>query len=300
VESFNQRQGFLISSIVHLFVMMLILNLRTSQPLETKGEPPPPIERRQAVFLPPEAVLKELVRPKAAPKPSPAPPKANDRISVGRMTGPRDRPILLHPDRDLSAVPKGQAKATAPSGSPPVAKGDGTTDTSAKTDESAGVKLPPGLGRDRAGEEGKGGDQRTERPSIASSLRRLDRDLASQGPAGLATGASHQIGAFRFDPQGADYTKWIQHLTAEVYRNWIFPQPAILGVGGRVEIRFTVQRDGSIIELTILRSSGVPALDRASANALLGGNLLKLPPDYPSPSVTFFVTFYYGDRPQGS
>src|SRR5207249_12065337 len=49
----------------------------------------------------------------------------------------------------------------------------------------------------------------------------------------------------------------------EVYRNWIVPQAALLGFRGHVDLEFTVERDGTLTDLKMLKSSGTPALDRA-------------------------------------
>jgi periplasmic protein TonB len=108
------------------------------------------------------------------------------------------------------------------------------------------------------------------------------------------------MGPLFFDPLGADFTSWINRFKNEVYRNWIVPQVAMIGWRGEVEFDFTVGRDGSMTNLTMLRSSGTPSLDRAARNALMGAILMELPADYGPPSVTMRVTFYYGTPPQGS
>jgi hypothetical protein len=42
-----------------------------------------------------------------------------------------------------------------------------------------------------------------------------------------------------FDPKGADFTAWVMHMRYEVYRNWIMPKTALLGVRGHVDIELT-------------------------------------------------------------
>ena len=54
-----------------------------------------------------------------------------------------------------------------------------------------------------------------------------------------------QISGLFFDPAGADFTEWINRFKNEVYRNWILPQPALMGFKGHVAFEFTVERDGS-------------------------------------------------------
>jgi TonB family protein len=109
------------------------------------------------------------------------------------------------------------------------------------------------------------------------------------------------MGPLFFDPAGADFTAWINHFKNEVYRNWIVPQSVLFGaVRGHVDFEFTVERDGTLAEVRLLKSSGTAALDRAAANALSGARLLALPSDYRPARVTMQISFFYGPVPQGS
>jgi len=102
------------------------------------------------------------------------------------------------------------------------------------------------------------------------------------------------MGALFFDPEGADFTLWNNHFKNEVYRNWIVPQPALLGVGGNVDLAFVVARDGTLLSVALERSSGTAALDRAAENALRGSRLLPLPADYGPNEIAMRVRFSYG------
>jgi TonB family protein len=73
-----------------------------------------------------------------------------------------------------------------------------------------------------------------------------------------------------------------------------------MGFRGHVDLAFTVERDGRLTNLKMLKSSGTSALDRAAENALLGSRLLALPSDFGPPRVTMQVTFFYNEGPQGS
>jgi TonB family protein len=102
------------------------------------------------------------------------------------------------------------------------------------------------------------------------------------------------MGPLFFDPEGADFTLWINHFKNEVYRNWIVPQSALLGFKGEVDLVFVVARDGTLADLELSRSSGTAALDRSARNALLGSRLLPLPADYGPREITMQVRFIYG------
>jgi TonB family protein len=126
--------------------------------------------------------------------------------------------------------------------------------------------------------------------------RRLERDAQL----GLPTGTGQNLGGLYFDPQGADFTLWINTFKNEVYRNWLMPQTAQFGFRGHVDFEFTVERDGSMTALRMLKSSGTASLDRAAQNALTGSRWLPLPDDYGPPRVRMQVTFFYNEAPQGS
>jgi TonB family protein len=312
VDRFNQRQGFLLSATVHLILMTLLTSREMSPPREKPAPAAEPDKPRVArVLLPPPEVLRQVLRPPAqrpearpAPAPTP-PPEGKDRISIGPPSSERAKgPLVLRREDDLTQAPKGTPNA-APVPPPPATAearpSPGSDSDQRTTPGSQGLRMPPGLGSIPRGEEAsrpRAGE--TKSPSIASSLRNLDRRLQDAGPAGLPSGTGQQMGPLFFDPLGADFTVWINHFKNEVYRNWIVPQPALMGFRGHVDIEFTVERDGSLTNLRMLKSAGTAALDRAAMNALLGSRLLPLPTDYGPPRVTMNVTFYYNEGPRES
>lgn len=107
------------------------------------------------------------------------------------------------------------------------------------------------------------------------------------------------MGPLFFDPEGADFTVWINHFKNEVYRNWLIPQAVLLGIRGHVDLEFTVERDGRVTGLKLVKSIGNPALDKAAANAIIAGRFMALPSDFAPPRVTMQVSFFYGEGPQG-
>lgn len=313
MERFNQRQGFLISATVHLILMMLLTSRDVMKPSRPKVDvPEPPKTRVARVMLPPPEVLRQLLpppRPKppqAVPAPkAPPPANAKDRISVGPPSTERAKgPLELRREDDLTAVPKGAPKAApTPAPMPPAVateenKAKGAPGDPKERQAAEGLRLPPGLGTlphgDDSARKGK------PEPSIASSLKNLERRIQESGPLGLPSGTGQQVGPLFFDPLGADFTVWLNHFKNEVYRNWIVPQSVMMGFRGHVDIEFTVERNGGLTNLRMLKSSGTPALDRAAVNALVGSRLLALPADYAPPRVTMQVTFYYNEGPSQS
>jgi protein TonB len=315
VQRFNQRQGFLVSAVIHLTLLMMVLSLepRPRKPGELDASE---LERRQVVFMPPAALLRQLAppaAPRARPVPVPTPPppspeaRKKDRISVGPPSDIRQKgPMILRRDQDLTKVPKGQPQlpppappaAPAPTPAPAVAKkGDSPTETAGRP----GLRLPPGLVGPTPfprGDEGSraGGIESAVDKAVGNLVRQREREAQL----GIPTGTGQYMGPLYFDPQGADFTVWINHFKNEVYRNWILPQTALLGFRGHVDIQFTVARDGTMSDVMLLKSSGTVSLDRAAMNALASSRPLPLPDDYGPPRLTIEVSFFYNEAPQGS
>jgi TonB family protein len=317
VQRFDQRQGFLVSALVHLVVLMTLASHPKlgNTPVEDTARLPTTGPR---IFLPPKAELRRLFpkpappavrRPAAAPTPLPARPAehAKDRISVGAPTDAQTKkPLVLRRDESLLGAAKGHPNAVPTA--PPPAAGSSTPRPAQQADAghapeqtaASGFHLPTGLGDLPRAREGAGQATEPRAPSIASSLVNLDRRLQESGPQGIPTGTTQRIGGLRFDPQGADFTAWLDHFRIEVYNNWMLPKAFELGYHGDVEFEFVVERDGSMSSVQMVKSSGTTALDRAARNALLGSRFLALPSDYGPPRVTMGVIFSYSIGPSGS
>jgi TonB family protein len=298
--------------------MLMILISREPKPRKIEDIDPSQLERKSLVFLPPPAVLRQALPPALRPSPPPSrpapqtpatpppPPDAakKDRISVGPPSDLHAKgPMILRKEDDLTKVPKGQPSppsitppTTQAPAAPMVADGGGATPVPGRE----GLKLPPGIGSMPRGDEGTKGRPGPLGPSIDRAERDLLQRLARDQQLGIPSGTGQNLGGLYFDPQGADFTLWINRFKNEVYRNWIVPQPALMGFRGHVEFEFTVDRDGTMSSLHMLRSSGTPAMDRAAQNALVGSRFLPLPSDYGPPRITMRVTFYYNEGPAES
>jgi len=98
-----------------------------------------------------------------------------------------------------------------------------------------------------------------------------------------------------FDSHGADFTVWINHFRNEVHRTWTVPQET---PKGGVDFEFTVERDGSMSALRVLRSSGTLFLVTTAQDALTGSHWMPLPDDYKPHRVTMQASFCYWGVPQ--
>jgi TonB family protein len=258
-----------VSAIAHIAVLLLILHIgreRLMAPRPVTDASP----LRQKVFLPPLRTLRSLVR---LPPPAHALPKEKekDRISIGPPIPVKQRePLVLHRDDDLTRVARGR------------------TDAGVK---SAALQAAPAPERVRPSIPGVGASP------ILASLRQFESrplsEPSSEGPLGLPSGTGQQMGPLFFDPEGADFTAWLNHFKNEVYRNWIVPQAASMGMRGQVKIAFTVERNGTVSAIDLLAPSGTAGFDHAAQNALAGSRLWPLPDDFHPPRVTMQIIFIY-------
>lgn len=296
----GQRRSFLISAMAHLIVLTALTarpaldrHAGSTGAMVLRDEP------GKRVFLPRLAELRRLLAPaaRATPPPSSSP---KSRISVGAPSPERSKgPMVLRRDDDLLAVPKGTPRAASPPSrpSPDVtpAQSPARAAEARETPRTIGLSLPPDVGRLPLADRGSPAGAPDPTTSIASSARAyVERGFGDGALRGLPSGAGKQMGPLFFDPAGADFTVWVNHFKNEVYRNWILPQAALLGFKGEVDLAFVVARDGTLVDLTLVRSSGTAALDRAARNALQGSRLLPLPSDYGPSEITMQVRFVYG------
>jgi len=308
LERQPSRQGFLVSALVHVLFLIALSTTRVKAPVNPNKADEPPRERAR-VFMPTQEELRRLA-PRRPTPPRPTPPPALDRMSVGAPSEVRQKgPLILRRDDDLTQTRKGRPDGTPPSAQPAPPSPSSATPQVASAPEQPvnrerpgnGLELPLGRGPQANAPGAAPQSRTTTTPSIASALRSLDQRLATSAvDLGTTTGSGRQMGPLFFDPQGADFTRWINQFKTEVYRNWILPQPALLGLKGHVEIELTVTRDGSLSQVQVVKPSGIPSFDRAAENALVGSRFLPLPDDFRPNQVTMRVTFFYNEVPQGA
>jgi periplasmic protein TonB len=280
--------GMAVSAVLHALILATVVQIAIVHAPEAPRPALSRTPRADAVFLPPPAAVRKMLGLRPLPAPTPAPPKEKDRISIGAPAPMRSPEVLhLNRDDDLTKSAKGLPTASqAPRPPMPEPAPAAVLARSAGATLAEGGRLAPTPVT--AGRPGP----------ILASLRRLEASgIGDPGPLGVVSGTGGQMGPLFFDPQGADFTEWIQRFKNEVYRNWILPPSAALGGSGEVDFEFVVDRSGRITDVRLLESSGTPSYDRAARNALLASLLLPLPKDFAPTTVAMRVGFVYGMRP---
>jgi protein TonB len=116
---------------------------------------------------------------------------------------------------------------------------------------------------------------------------------------GDATGGERgtaEQGPLSFETSWYDWGNYAQSMVSRIRVNWYGNMPQLIrsGIGGVVTIRFTIQRDGRITDVTILKTSGHPPYDFAARKAIeLSSPLNPLPKDFPNPNERVTAMFYY-------
>jgi TonB family protein len=98
------------------------------------------------------------------------------------------------------------------------------------------------------------------------------------------------------DPQGVDFKPYLQRILAAVRRNWmaVIPESARLGRQGKVLVRFTITRDGSLQKFEIAMQSGTDALDKAAVAGISASQPFPpLPPEFKAGWIRLQLTFRY-------
>jgi TonB family protein len=236
-----------------------------------------------------------------ARQPVPTPPGATlspDPHSVGnsqeRRAGSLSPPQAARPAPPQASRPTGENRPLSRSGEggkPDVE--DSAPEMNPITDEG-----PEETSRGEA-TGGRGGDRGAEdrREAFQKALRQLESgtyDFSGfDNPAYLQ---GNNYGTLSFDTKGFDWGDYARQLYLIIKKNWYdrIPIAAYYGQKGKVFIRFVIEKDGSITDLAVIRSSEISPFDRAAENAIRASNPLPpLPSHFPKTSEGVTFGFYY-------
>ena len=291
------REGVLISIIVHLLLFIAVLTLPDLLPEAARVVPAAVANR-----VPQQSPRFVFVQPRVdVSKPQPRPNvdlSDQDRVksTIQRPPDPRNAlPFARGNSRereeaDIAPPNRGNAPETSVAQGTPEANAEGQV--AANDPSRSMLRLPdspaakPAL---RLGETGGRG-------VLGSALRNLQRYVQEQS-FDNEHGSGDAEGLIQFDSKGVDFGPWLRRFVAQVKRNWFVPQAAMI-MKGHVVITFNIHRNGAITDIDVKKPSNVESFNHAAVNALLGSNPTQpLPPEYPSDTAFFTVTFLYNEDP---
>jgi TonB family protein len=266
--------------------------------------PPPPVQQPQ-VQQPPQVATPP---PPPPPPPPPTPP-------------PPDR--VIRPDDIL-------AEGARPDGSPRVSRGN--TQEQARAGNQAQKEGPSSEAQEaKEAQRGQSGREAQQLASNApnkvlpnlnrdalqvpsSSLRSdagkiVEANLASAARTGGRTGLARadNNGSYSTtepqilspNPKGIDFGPYLNRLLDTLRSNWysVMPEIARLGKQGRVDIVFTVGKNGNVKDLQVVANSGTDALDRGAVSAIqLSNPFQHLPSEYET-DLKLRIAFLYNMNP---
>jgi TonB family protein len=123
----------------------------------------------------------------------------------------------------------------------------------------------------------------------------VDLSGAGGGEKGFA-----ESGPLSFETQWYDWGPYAASMVSRIRVNWYANMPPLIrtGMKGVVTIRFTIHRDGSITDVTILNGSTIPPYDFAAKHAIeLSSPLNPLPKDFPNDTEHVTCMFFYNEEP---
>jgi TonB family protein len=306
-RAISWREGILISIIAHMAMIILLLLAPKLFPFDEQAARARAAaleqqlarekEKTRFVFVQPRVDLKALKPParadasdadrlarslEQAKKPDNPLPfsrgNTRERVEETRPETARGRGPAPDPSPDQQALAQPQDQPPAD-----------TTDAPKLPPSSTALPLPSARAPQISARAGGG--------SLGEALRNLDRYVQSdQFENSQGSGAFGP--AIQFDTKGVEFGPWIRRFVQQVKRNWLIPM-AVMSMSGHVVITFNVHKNGALTDLTIAGPCPVEAFNHAAYGALVASNpTAPLPPEYPSDTAFFTVTFFYNEDPR--
>ena len=291
------REGVLISIIVHLLLLIAVLLVPDLLPQSVRPTPvaavnQEPRETPRFVFMQPRLDIS-----KPQPRPDVDASDQDRRLStIAPPPNPQNElPFARGNSREREEneiAPPNRGNAPEASVAQGTQNADAQGQVAANDPSRSMMRLPdtpnaaPGL---RLGDTGSKG-------ALGNALRNLQRYVQNQS-FDNSTGSGDSQGLIQFDSKGVDFGPWLRRFVAQVKRNWFVPQAAMI-MKGHVVITFNIHRNGALTDIEVKQPSSVESFNLAAVNALMSSNPTQpLPPEYPSDSAFFTVTFLYNEDP---
>lgn len=127
----------------------------------------------------------------------------------------------------------------------------------------------------------------TTGPKVTPGQAKADTGVQSDA-IGLSTGGGGGTGG-QMDLGNFCCPAYIAQMLQIIQRNWQQRQ----GAGGATVMRFVIDRQGNLSDISVARSSGNFMLDQAANRALLVTTLAPLPREYPNATLTVNLQFNF-------
>ena len=205
-------------------------------------------------------------------------PETIMQISLGGPVGPNDGGLATLGGRTIQQVQPVEAKRPIEPVRPPSAKAPEMIEPT----KAPPKKTPPNK------VEAK--DPRSTRPTKGAEIQK-GSSIAETGAKGMGFGLSSGGGGGGGHLEISNFCcpEYLTAMLAMIKSNWNNQQNA----AGSTHLRFVVQRDGRIADISIEKSSGVETLDFYARRALMLTKLPPLPAAYPESALAVHLYFDY-------
>lgn len=278
------RTVFLGSILLHLLILALLYAgsgyIRRQQELvalEAQNKRPEPM----FLYLPPDLEKKLQQKPKT--------PMLSDKDRLARGKAPVVVPRAPEVpyskgNTPLPEIAGGQPKVAAPPSPPAQPEQQAKADQGNQQAKSAPKQSDEALKLEDVPKPPSSPGQlamATPEEAIQQSLQAAARSSRAQG---RVPGPGDSMGQFNnpnsnfslegpqilSDTQGVDFGPYLARIVGVVRQNWyhLMPESARLGQKGRVALQFAIQKDGRVLEVDPVVSSGSNALDGAAKAAI--------------------------------
>jgi periplasmic protein TonB len=273
------KKFFAISILVHLIILIAVYLM------------PAPVEKKpkefQARLVTPEEMPKPLILPRQRVRPLPVPPPVMKRIMPSVPVPPRARrtPSIPPPPPSVRQKPSPPATPAVPG----EGRGTGKVPTE-RPSPGAGGKAETGIGTGssklKGPRESFGRNELFDPGIIAEEARK------GSGSPGKEGEKEHPV---TFDTKEYRFAGYMTKLREKIESIWIYPpEAAQRGIYGDLKIQFTINKDGTLGEVRLIRTSGYKMLDDAAIRALKDGQpYWPLPDDWHMKSYTILGHFVY-------
>ena len=206
-------------------------------------------------------------------------------ISLSGSGGPENGGMTALGGRPVQAVTPPEEAPKREAVRAPAAK---TPDMTVPLPNAKTVKTTPGPTVKQAPDEARGRTPtKGAQPAFGSAI--ADTGVRGQG-FGLSTGGGPGSGSSLEITGDFCCPEYLATMIARIRSAWNQEQ----GARGTSLIRFTIKRDGSIVDATIFQASGTTTLDTAALRAVLATRTLPpLPDAFPNPTLTMRLSFIY-------
>jgi len=206
------------------------------------------------------------------------PPETIMNISLGGPVGPKDGGLATLGGRTIQqAVPVEAKKAIEPV-RPPSAKPPEMVEP---------TKAPP---RKNPPPKIAAKDPRGAKPTVGKEVQQ-GTSIAETGAKGRGFGLSSGGGGTGgyLDVQNFCCPEYLSTVYASIKTNWNDRQ----GAAGTTLVKFTIQKDGRIVDVAVEKSSGIETLDLYARRAVMLTKAPPLPSPFPDPVLVIHLYFDY-------